>query len=141
MENVKPVTGNLQGRPPFRFNHICIALPSAGVKALVGLTTYYVLGPCFNFNETDAHSDSHDQQSCGKYITIYSRREFFGHTWRRKSIKAGPVLEGGERSGRPRPPNQSRRPLPKYIYKQYSVQNILAQVYIIVSLSRDISLL
>jgi hypothetical protein len=138
MENVKPVTGNLQGRPPFRFNHICIALPSAGVKALVGLTTYYVLGPCFNFNETDAHSDSHDQQSCGKYITIYSRREFFGHTWRRKSIKAGPVSEGGERSGRPKPPNQGG-PFPSI--STNSIVYKLAQIYIIVNLSRDISLL
>jgi hypothetical protein len=39
----------------------------------------------------------------------------------------GPVLEGGERGGRPRPPNQEG-PFPS-IYKQYSIQNILAQVY------------
>jgi hypothetical protein len=49
----------------------------------------------------------------------------------------GRSWRGGERSGRPRPPNQAG-PFPS-IYKQYSIQNILAQVCIIVCLSRDIS--
>jgi hypothetical protein len=45
-----------------------------------------------------------------------------------------PVLEGGERGGRPRSPNQEG-PFTG-IYKQYSMQNILAQVYITISLSK-----
>jgi hypothetical protein len=42
------------------------------------------------------------------------------------SCHPGPVLEGGERGGRPRPPNQEG-PFTG-IYKQYSIQNIRAQV-------------
>jgi hypothetical protein len=49
-------------------------------------------------------------------------------------LVARPVLEGGERGGRPGPLNQ-QGPFPS-IYKHYSIRNILAQVYITISLSK-----